>query len=221
MIVKICGIANIEDAREALSIGADWIGLNFVSGKRRLTWDQARPIIEAIDDASRFVALAKCTAGLVEETLLLQLQGVGVQRLQLYGDVTPETIRQLRQKHFECIATFPLGGEDDLAKASKFIASCKDALPDYVLMDAAVAGQLGGTGRQANWYLLQQAIAQAKTADWPSLLLAGGLTPENVAQAIAQVNPMGVDVSSGVEKKPVRKDPELMRAFVKNARATI
>ncbi len=220
MIVKICGITNKEDALEALAVGADWIGLNFVGGVRELTWKQASPILDAIDDPSRVVALVTSTAGVIEDNLLLSLQGAGVRRLQLYGEVLPETIRHLRQKHFESITTFPLGNEVDLKKVCNFFASCQGDLPDYILVDASVAGQLGGTGRQANWSLLRKAIARGKTNAWPPLLLAGGLTLESVAQAIAQVNPMGVDVSSGVEKSPGIKDTERMRAFVNNALAT-
>jgi len=218
MIVKICGITNSEDARKALALGTDWIGLNFVGGVRQIAWAQALPIIQVIDAPSSGVALVNCTPNLIQESLLQRLQDVGIRRLQLYGHILPDTLRELHQKHFECIVPFSMGTEDDLAKVRDFMSSHLDSLPDYILVDAAVAGQMGGTGRQANWPLLKKAATQGQSSDWPPLLLAGGLTPYNVSQAITQVTPVGVDVSSGVERNPGEKDFDLMRDFVRHAR---
>ncbi len=212
MIVKICGIATLEDARCALDAGADWIGLNLVSGPRRVELSTALTILAALPDASRAVALTTLQ-GAHDPTLNI-LADHGVRRLQPYGQVTPQAIAALQGRGLETIFLHPVVDEPSFAGLDKFLAACTDARPDYVLFDAAVEGQHGGTGRRANWEAMARARARGRYAHWPPVILAGGLTPDNVAEAVRLVAPAGVDVSSGVEAVPGRKDHAKMEGFL-------
>jgi phosphoribosylanthranilate isomerase len=212
MIVKICGITTLEDARCAIDAGADRIGLNLVSGPRRIELSTALTILAALPDASRVVALTKLEG--VDDPTLNILADHGVRRLQPYGPVTPEAIAALQDRGLETIFVHPVVDEPAFAGLDGFLAACTDARPNYVLFDAAVEGQHGGTGRRANWEAMAHARARGRYAHWPPVILAGGLTPDNVAEAVRLVAPVGVDVSSGVESAPGRKDPRKIGSFL-------
>ena len=213
-VVKICGITCVEDGLFALQAGADWIGLNLVGGPRRLELPKARSILGRLDDPSRVVILASLFEGRLPASLPTMLRDCGVRRLQLYGGVTPEAIHALSDSGYETIVSWAIAGDESLADIAGFLTACEDSPPDYLLFDAAVPGQLGGTGIQANWETIAKALASGIADDWPAMILAGGLTPINVASAIHTLSPAGVDVSSGVESVPARKDHAKITAFV-------
>jgi len=224
MIVKICGITDVDDARHALDCGADWIGLNLVSGPRKIELAAAVAIAGQLPNPSRAVVLTASPfqgggrgKGQDDRTLTA-LHNAGITRLQLYGAVTNEVLGVLRERGFETILVQPVSDERSLAALDEFLAKCGGARPDYVLFDAAGGDRQGGTGRRANWSALAAAYAAGRYAGWPPVILAGGLTPGNVVQAVRTVHPAGVDVSSGVELAPGRKDHTKVRAFVSAAR---
>lgn len=263
MIIKFCGITNIEDARAALQAGADWIGLNLVAGPRRIEFDTVRALVTQLPAVDRVVALVTLHGGPdapefapTSDATLNELHALGVRRLQLYGPVAPADLVRLGDRGFETILVHHVADAQSLrsldAKLIECAEACDDARPgsagaasspcvrpaegdhegtgqaqpDYLLFDAADARGLGGTGRLANW----QAIVDAQEltskgaegnlrVPWPPFLLAGGLNPDNVAEAIRTVRPFGVDVSSGIESSPGRKDAQTMHRFVAHARA--
>ena len=218
MLVKICGITNVDDARYALKAGADWIGLNLVAGPRKIDLAAAEQIVTQLDDPSRAVALVQASNGRVADELLAKFRSMGLRRLQLYGDRIPEAVRFLANEGFESIVVQPVANEASLASLDGLLAACGNNRPDYVVFDAAAPGQLGGTGRQANWEVIAAARANGRYADWPPVLLAGGLTPGNVSEAIRKLAPAGVDVSSGVESALRQKNHVMIDAFVTAAR---
>ncbi len=219
MIVKICGITTLDDARFVLTAGADWIGLNLVSGPRRIELPGAITILNGLSNPSNVVGLVILQDGVLDDSIVAALRDHGVRRLQLYGQVTPEALGLLRQAGFETILVHPVVDEHSLEALDAFLIACGDTRPNYVLFDAAVEGQYGGTGQRANWEAMARARARGRYAHWPPVVLAGGLTSDNVAEAIRLVAPAGVDVSSGVEAAPGRKDPRKVEELIKSARS--
>lgn len=219
VLVKICGITSFEDAQYALEAGADWIGLNLVEGPRRLDIPAARAILSKLEDPSQAVVLTELHQGRLSPALPPLLRDFGVHRLQLYGAVTPEALHAFRLSDLQTIVAFPIAGDDSLDIIAGFLGTCGDSPPDHLLFDAAVPGQRGGTGTRADW----DAIAKARDAglfeSWPPVILAGGLMPANVALAVNKLSPAGVDVSSGVESMPGRKDHSKVCAFIAAVRA--
>jgi len=198
--VKICGITRPEDAVAAAEAGADAIGLVFAESPRRVNIEQARPILATLPPFVTPVAL------FVNETLERIRQTcdtLGIRTVQLHGDEPPDFARQLAG--LCVIKAFRIGSEADLDALEGYPAAC-------CLLDAKVAGKRGGTGATFDWSLAAKAARRAR------VILAGGLKPYNVAEAVRRVRPYGVDVSSGVEAAPGRKDPAKVRAFVDLAR---
>ena len=238
MIVKICGITNADDARLAFDAGADWIGLNLVAGPRKIELDTARAVLADLPDASCIVALLRIediayaparsadakSAGnrsipsRPNHGLIKGLLALGLRRLQLYGTATRQALAYLHQRGIEAIQVHHVGNSAALDELETSLAELEGLRPDYVLLDAADWGRLGGTGQRANWDAIAQARRDGRTDSWPPFLLAGGLTPDNVADAICAIGPVGVDVSSGVESSPGRKDAAKVRAFVTAAK---
>lgn len=213
MIVKICGLRQPDHALAAVDAGADWLGLVFAPSRRRVTAVEAAAIAAAVRSHQRG-AVVRLVGLFVNEKLATIQQMVlagDLDYVQLSGDEAPDMAQQLARP---LIKSLRLTGDAFeaawLAHADMAIANkaCFRVLP---LIDAHVPGTYGGTGRRANW---QAAAALARQRP---LLLAGGLDAENVAAAIAQVRPWGVDVSSGVETDGV-KDPARIAAFVQAVR---
>ena len=221
MIVKICGITTLEDARCALDAGADWIGLNLVSGPRRIELPAALTILNGLSDPSHVVGLVTLQNGVLEDSIAAALWDHGVRRLQLYGQVTPQALDSFQQAGFETILVQPVVDEQSLEALDAFLTVCGDARPDYVLFDAAAHGQPGGTGQRANWDSIAQARTKNRDTHWPPFILAGGLNAANVAEAISRTTPAGVDVSSGVESAPGRKDPRKVEEFINTVRGQL
>ncbi|KPX28981.1 MULTISPECIES: phosphoribosylanthranilate isomerase [Pseudomonas syringae group] len=194
---KICGITRIEDALAAVEAGADAIGLVFYpKSPRAVTVLQARAIIAAlppfVTTVGLFVNASRCE---LNETL----DAVALDMLQFHGDETPE---ECDGYHRPYIKALRVKAGDDIASACRAYRNARG-----VLLDTYVEGVPGGTGETFDWALIPDDL------DKP-VILAGGLTSANVAQAIAQVRPYAVDVSGGVEKSKGIKDREKILAFM-------
>ncbi len=206
MYVKVCGITQLEDALAAIAAGADALGFNCVpESKRHLGASAIRAIVDELRrSAPTPVSCVAVVADLPLARARALLAELGVDRLQLHGDETPEDVLALGPSAFKALR---IADAADVARALSFPGS-------PLLVDAKVEGQLGGTGHTIDWHLVEP-IARARP-----LILAGGLTPENVAQAVRAVQPWAVDVASGVERagNPRRKDPEKLTRFIQAAR---
>jgi phosphoribosylanthranilate isomerase len=210
--IKICGITSITDALLAARWGADAIGLNFFpESPRYVSPHVAEEIVEELPPLVEPVAvLVHPSAEQIRWCRgRLHLRSLQCHALDL--DTLPPAGQEPGLK---LIVAWGIAESSDLETVRAFVRSAWDAgwRPTAILADARVPGQHGGTGRRAPWHLL---------AGWDPglpLILAGGLTPENVAEAIRIVRPFGVDVASGVEASPGKKDPDRLRRFIENAR---
>jgi len=202
--IKICGIKTVEDALAAMEAGADLIGFNFYpKSPRHIDVGICRDIMSVMRKYGHITYVGVFVNSSVEE-IRATIETCGLSLAQLHGDETPEMLNLLHGKAFKAFRGIPLD-------VSGFARSASPAL----LIDAAVKGVYGGSGVTADW------SAAAGLAKKYPLLLAGGLTPENVADAVRQVKPWGVDVASGVESEPGKKDAAKMSAFVKAVKQTI
>jgi phosphoribosylanthranilate isomerase len=210
--IKICGITRAEWAVAAAEAGADAIGLVFAESPRRVTPFEAARIAAALPPWVSPVGV------FVDEPAVRMMSvaaSAGLGAIQLHGDEPPEVPSKLAP--LKVIKAFQIGLPADVEAARRWRTAAEQncRLPDAYLVDASVPdGPKGGTGRKADWSL---AARMVKEGFWP-LILAGGLTPENVAEAIAAVRPWGVDTSGGVEVSPGEKSPEKIRAFVEAVR---
>jgi phosphoribosylanthranilate isomerase len=198
---KICGITRIEDALVAVEAGADAIGLVFYPpSPRAVTVPQAREIIAAlppfVTTVGLFVNASRCELGEILDAVPLDL-------LQFHGDELPQDCDGYGRPFIKALRVKP--GDDIAAQVRRY------AKASGVLLDTYVPGVPGGTGEAFDWSLVPQGLTKP-------IILAGGLCAENVAAAIAQVRPYAVDVSGGVEASRGVKDPEKIRAFVREVR---
>jgi len=204
--VKVCGITNLEDALAALEAGAAMLGFNFYAGSARfIRPDEARRIIERLPEG------AECVGVFVNESAPSEVERIaresGVGAVQLHGDETPEFCGGVRGvTTIKALRAGPGYGAET--------AACYPT--DAVLLDAYVADAWGGTGHTFDW-----ALARQTRETVPKLFLAGGLRPENIGSAVAEVRPYAVDVCSGVETSPGRKSQRLMRLFVERVREAV
>jgi phosphoribosylanthranilate isomerase len=200
--VKICGITSVEDAQAAVDAGADALGFVFYPpSPRYVTPEEAEQIIHTLPPFVTTVGLFVDVAlAIVCETAAR----CGLDRVQLHGRETPEFCRQVTRP---VIKAFRVENARSLRLLPEYKVSA-------YLLDAYVVGALpGGTGVSFSWELAAQA------SPYGPVILAGGLTPENVKVAIAQTHPYGVDVSTGVERAPGIKDHEKVRQFIARAKA--
>lgn len=203
MIVKICGVTRIEDAEAAVEAGADWIGLNFwPRSKRHVDAETATRIAAAIPGDVKKVGVFVNAPSTQVEQLAAR---VGLDLLQFHGDEDADYLAPFATR---AIRALRVQGPADLRALDGLAV-------DTVLLDAPSANY-GGSGTTFDWSLARQARTFGK-----KLLLAGGLTPENVAQAVREVRPFGVDVASGVESAPGIKDHAKIRAFVRAAKEAL
>lgn len=218
--IKICGIISAADALAAVEAGADAIGLNFYHGsKRYVTPEKAQDITSALGTTVAKVGVfVNSPASEVNQIV----QSVGLDWVQLHGDEPPEFLGQVSSKK-PILRVYRLESAD-FTSVHADLAACGTAgrLPDAILIDAAVPGEYGGTGKKGSGVFLAR---DEKNSSDPfssiPFLLAGGLTPENVAEAIRESRPDGVDVASGVESSPGIKDPEKVKRFVVEARQAL
>lgn len=199
--VKICGITSVADALGAVEAGADALGFMFhPSSPRAVTAAQAAAIIRELPPfVSRVGVFVNARAPLLRETA----RTAGLDTLQLHGEETPAECTGLG---CPVIKAFRVRDAESLTGLLAYRTAAW-------LLDSYVPGVRGGTGARFNWELAVQVVRLGRP-----VILAGGLTPENVAQAVAKVRPYGVDVSSGVESSPGRKDLTRMRDFVAAAK---
>jgi phosphoribosylanthranilate isomerase len=197
--VKICGITSIEDARAAVAAGADALGFVFAASPRRATPERAREIVAQLPP---FVS----TVGVfVDETpaRIREIVAVcGLGYVQFHGSESPAVTNEFGPRTIKAVR---VRTKDDLLGLERYRVGA-------FLLDAHAAGIAGGSGTTFPWELARRARLPA------ALILSGGLTPGNVAEAIRIVRPCAVDVSSGVESAPGKKDHELVREFIRRAK---
>jgi phosphoribosylanthranilate isomerase len=203
--VKICGITNVEDARAACDAGVDAIGLNFYPRSLRVL--SVQRAVELRASIPSGVQVFGVFVNAEADEIMEVFQAVRLDALQLHGDESPTTVAQLARtapvfKALRVGPDFSAFTLENYPGVSGFLFDTGDAGP----------GQYGGTGRLADWGIAQQAACSYR------VILAGGLNADNVAAAILQVRPYGVDVASGVEASPGAKDHAQLREFVREAR---
>jgi phosphoribosylanthranilate isomerase len=205
ILVKICGITNWPDAKAACDAGADMLGFNF--------YEKSLRRVSTVEAATM---RAKLPPGVQAVGLFVNAKPSEINSLhafvrftaaQLHGDETPSIVSEVTRtipviKAFRVAADFPISTLDKYHDAFAF------------LLDGSRAGQFGGTGSGADWNVARRAVAGHR------IMLAGGLTPENVGAAIRSVRPYAVDVASGVELKPGKKDHVRIKEFIDEVRRT-
>jgi phosphoribosylanthranilate isomerase len=201
--VKICGITSAADAQAAIAAGANLLGFNFYpKSPRYIDREQAAEIRRKLPKKVKAVGIFVNRAS--ADVIALQ-SSLALDAVQLHGDETPETIAEIAPvvrviKAFRVEPEFPLVTLDEYSLAFAF------------LFDAAHTGQYGGTGRTTDWDVARRACANHR------IILAGGLKVENVAAAVRIVRPYGIDVASGVESSPGKKDHGRLREFIQEVR---
>jgi phosphoribosylanthranilate isomerase len=208
--IKICGISSVADAEQAVGLGADAIGLNFhPRSPRHVAYEKAKEIILAVPPLVEIVGVYVGT--LLE--LVAHARHVPMIRTVQRHAASHEV--GMLPEGYRLIEAFQVPGRHSLADITRYVedATREDRPPAALLIDGSTPGQFGGTGHPAPWKEL------ADFDPGVPLILAGGLTPDNVAEAIRTVHPYAVDVASGVEAAPGRKDIEKMKRFIDNARS--
>ncbi|HEX9028454.1 MAG TPA: phosphoribosylanthranilate isomerase [Anaerolineales bacterium] len=208
MQVKICGITRLDDALAAVDAGADLLGFNFYPPSPRYL--EPGLCAQIVAKLPKRVLSVGVFVNPRLKTVRAILSECGLDLAQLCGDEPPELLAALGEQAFKVL--HPANSQELDTALENYPA--RSGSPAW-LVDAYRPGEFGGTGRKADWGL---AFNLARRAP---ILLAGGLTPENVASAVEQVQPWGVDVASGVESSPSRKDPARMQAFVAAARSVV
>ena len=199
--VKICGITRVQDALDAVEFGADALGFNFFKRSPRCITPRTTKAI--IAELPPFVTKVGLFVNASKAEIQRAIAACGIDTIQLHGDETPEFCAEFR---LPVIKAFRVQGIEILRLLPRFPTAAWH-------LDSSVPGKRGGTGTKADWNLARQAVSLGRP-----VILAGGLTPANVAQAVRQVRPFAVDVSSGVESAPGIKDPAKVRAFVHRAK---
>ena len=206
--IKICGLTRSIDAEYADAAGVEYLGVIFAGGPRERTSLQARDTL-----AGRRGRKVGVFAAQSEETIATHVETVGLQVVQLHGDADAERVERVRAATGAEVWVVVRTADGVLPDGLETLCEASDAL----LIDAHVPGMLGGTGVQVPWDRLGESL---DALDYhPRIVLAGGLTPENVAEAIDLVAPNVVDVSSGVESSTGVKDHARIRAFVAAVRS--
>lgn len=200
--VKICGVTHEQDAVACVRAGADAVGVNFWAGTPRVCDEHtAKKIVEAVGDSALVI-------GVFVDATLEYIQAIrqrtGIRWVQLHGREPATLVQALLPEAYKAVAV------TDAAA----IEEARSYPGEHVLLDTYVANVRGGTGQTFNWEIAKVLAHERK------LTLAGGLTPSNVAQAIRAVRPFRVDVASGVEKQPGKKDLDLVQAFIQAVRST-
>ena len=207
--VKICGITHPGDLDDAIAAGADAVGLNFhPPSPRYVTPEQAARLLERVPPFVEPVGVF-VRQSLAEVRRYLESLG-RIRTVQVHGG-PPEVATAAPLIH---VPAFQLRDDDDLFAIMDFLEACRaaNAMPGAILVDGYAPGLVGGTGETAPWELLEGFRPGVP------LILAGGLTPDNVAEAVRRVRPFAVDVAGGVESSPGRKDRGKVRAFLRAVR---
>lgn len=211
-IVKICGLTNLDDALVAAEAGADLLGfILYPKSPRYVAPETIAEIVAGVREA--FALPPRCVGVFVNAStaqVLATLDRTQLDLAQLHGDESAAEVAALAGRGFKAVR--PTSLEAALVAVNAFAQPGVAAGPS-LLIDAYTPNAYGGAGQMADWSLAE-AVAQRVDR----LLLAGGLTPENVAEAVRQVNPWGVDVASGVEQAPGRKEHAKVQAFIAAAK---
>ncbi|MEO8353488.1 MAG: phosphoribosylanthranilate isomerase [Chthoniobacteraceae bacterium] len=201
MRVKICGITNREDAEAAIASGADALGFNFFPGSKRfLSLDENAAWMRQLSPVATRVAVLVDAP--IEEARRIA-RHPAIDAVQLHGHEDAPYGAELTRLGVRWIKALPIDGPETLVRAESFGIR-------HILLDAHVPGEFGGTGTLPDLKIVAEIVRSHP--DW-EIFLAGGLRPENVAAIVREVAPFAVDVASGVERAPGRKDPALMEAF--------
>ena len=204
VFVKICGITNLEDALVAIESGADALGFNFYErSPRYINPVDARRVVEQLPDSVMSVGVF-VNEGEPEYVERIA-EEVGLKAVQLHGDESPQYCRALKDRFV--IKALRVSVDFELQSVMEYET-------DAILLDAFAGNARGGTGRVVDWR-----VARKVSELVPKLFLAGGLSPENISEAVALVKPFAVDACSSLESAPGRKDAERVRAFISAARA--
>jgi phosphoribosylanthranilate isomerase len=204
MIIKICGLTNLEDALAAAEAGADLLGFNFYPrSPRYLTPQACSQIVSRLYLMGFPVRTVGVFVNEPVESVRAILEECNLDLAQLSGDEPPDDLKGLDGRGYKTLRLA------SLLEAERY---ARKGAPPALLLDAFQPGLYGGTGQTGDWESAE------KIASRYPILLAGGLHPGNVAQAITQVKPWGVDVASGVESSPGKKDQQAMRDFIRLAR---
>lgn len=196
--IKICGITKVEDIKLVAELGVHAVGLNFhEQSPRCITPFAAAELVRRLPP---FIAAIGVFVNWTEAPILALCKALRLSAVQLHGDEAPQVVEHVA-RHLPVIKALRQGQGNSAPDFSRYRAA------SAFLLDSALTGQYGGTGTVGNWHLARAAAQSHR------LILAGGLTPENVAEAIRIVRPYAVDVASGVEARPGKKDPAKLRAF--------
>ncbi len=222
MFIKICAHTNLPDALLSVEAGVDALGFVFAKSSRQVTAAQVAAITHALPKSIKKIGVFHARTA---EEIIHDVRVAGLNGAQLHFAFDPAVVAKLRTAfgpEFFIIQTLHWNVDEDAAEAEKnfreqLLAIAKAGGVDAVLLDAKTSAASGGTGKSFDWKRARAVL----DADAGSLkiIAAGGLTPENVGQAIAALNPWGVDVASGTEFMPGMKDAAKIRAFVTAARA--
>ncbi|MBI4358570.1 MAG: phosphoribosylanthranilate isomerase [Candidatus Omnitrophica bacterium] len=201
--VKICGNTNGGDALRAKELGADFLGFIFCESKRKISLDQAKEIMSAVGPFENFVGVFANQPKEEVESIVLEL---GLKWLQFHGDETSRYCQYFTEKQWNVIKTFRIKDAMSLKRIDEYDVSA-------FLFDTYSRERFGGTGMPFNWSIIGH-----KPYVHEKLFLSGGLTVNNLAQALEQLKPFAVDVASGVEKSPGIKDYLLLEQFINIAK---
>jgi phosphoribosylanthranilate isomerase len=212
MWIKICANTNVDDALLAAEAGANAIGLVFAASPRCVTVEQAGQITPRLPESVEKIGVF---VDATFEELVKAVEAGGLTGLQLHSPGNPDLTGHLREHFGDAfrilqVIHYQQGLENQLRAAQK------DTAIDGVLVDSRTATLLGGTGQRYDWQAAGTSFM--KSGAGLRLVVAGGLNPENVSEAIETLRPWGIDVASGVELSPGRKNPEKVRAFIENAK---
>jgi len=202
--VKICGITNWADAKQAVDAGADFLGFNFYAkSPRHIRPSKARQIVRKLP---KRISAVGVFVNEDEEKMRETARTVGLAALQLHGDETPAEVARLRR-------TLPVVKAVRAGRSFRPAQLAKFKRASAILLDGFDKRRRGGTGKIFDWNVARRARPYGR------IFLAGGLTPENIGEAIRTARPYAVDVCSGVEAKPGKKDPRRVRALMDAVRA--
>jgi phosphoribosylanthranilate isomerase len=213
--IKICGTTSLDDALLAADAGADVVGFVFAPSPRRVTVPQVAAITPKLPDAIEKIGVFVDAAF---DEIESAVRAGGLTGVQFHCDADNDTPQRLRESFGASLRIVRVVhfGADAAARAA---AIDRDANVDAILVDSRTATARGGTGVSFDWAAARSALFESPNGQKIRRIAAGGLSPANVAQAIAALRPWGVDVASGVESSPGRKDSKKVREFIANARA--
>ncbi|MEK6565300.1 MAG: phosphoribosylanthranilate isomerase [Bacteroidota bacterium] len=201
LFVKICGVTNVEDAQFALECGADAIGLNFYERSPRfVTMERAQEIVSKLSEHKSKIGVFVNAS---RKRILEVIKTVNLSAVQLVGQHGPDDLVNFESSVIKVFRVYP--GFD--------VEVLRNYIIDAFLLDTYQDETYGGTGKTFDWNVA------IKAKEYGKVILSGGLNPENIEDAVKYVQPYGVDVSSGVELRPGRKDPKKIRDFIARARS--